>query len=185
MAIKSTCNTDVSFEGAVLEVYNRDYRAMSDVYTYATFALVWNNNKTEEVLVNANFECDINNGKAVVDALPEVRAAYEAYEKAREDAAEKAREDAARKRMEAETKRPSKGRMVKVYKGRKIPVGTTGYVFWEGFDSYGNPKIGIATTPAKAVQPGKRYASFVDVVWVAAANCEALADQTGVENYQN
>jgi hypothetical protein len=119
-----------------------------------------------------------------VDALPEVLAAFEAYKAEKVQAQEKARQEAERKQMETEAKRPSKGRMVKVYKGRKVPVGTIGYVFWEGIDGYGNLKIGIATSNRKAIQPGKKYASFVDVVWVAASNCEALADQTDAQNYQ-
>lgn len=181
-----TNNYGVSFEGAVLQVYNRDYRAMSDVYTYATFALVWSFEKQApvEVLVNANFECDTNGGHAIVDALPEVQAAFVAYEAAKAKATKAAREEATRKRLEAEAKSPDKGRMVKVFKGRKVPIGTTGFVFWTGFDGYGNLKIGIATSNRKAVQPGKKYASFVDVVWCAANNCEALADQSEAQNYQ-
>lgn len=174
----------IEFQGRVLEVYNRDYRAMSDVYTYATFALVWNNNKTEEVLVNANFECDTNGGRAVVDATPEILEAWENYKIAH---AQKIAEEAmlrCQKAAEAEAKKPSKGRMVKVFKGRKVPVGTTGFVFWTGIDNYGNTKLGIATSTRKTVQPGKKYASFVDVVWCAASNCEALVDQTDAQNYQ-
>ena len=41
MAIKSTLNTEVSYEGCVLEVWKGDYREMSDVYTFATYATVW------------------------------------------------------------------------------------------------------------------------------------------------
>lgn len=38
-----------------------------------------------------------------------------------------------------------KGCTVEVFKGRKIPIGTTGTVFWKGIDGYGKKKIGIRT----------------------------------------
>lgn len=186
MAIQSTKSTEISFEGCVLDVYNRDYRAMSDVYTYAEFALVWSfdQNKPVEIMVNANFECDQSGRYAKVDATETVRALYAAHL----DAEQQKREASALKiaQIEAEkaAKAPTKGRMVKVVKGRKIALGTTGFVFWTGIDNYGNTKLGIATSTRKTVQPGKKYASFVDVVWCAASNCEALVDQTDAQNYQ-
>ena len=62
----------VTYEGRVLAVYNRDYRAMSDVYTYATYALVVEEDgSVREHMVNANFECDVGGGRAEVDASPE------------------------------------------------------------------------------------------------------------------
>lgn len=175
-----TDNTgNVSFEGCVLRVYNGDYRAMSDVYTWATFAVVWDMDKMmpREVLVNANFELDTTGRRATVDASEFVLDWYSKYQEAY---AQKLHEEnmlRLAKAEENERLRPRKGRVVEVFKGRKVPVGTTGYVFWEGADNYGNLKLGIATSPKKAVQPGKKYASFVDVVWVAAANCRAVPNQ--------
>lgn len=175
-----TNNNGVSFEGCVLTVYNRDYQAMSDVYTYATFAKVWSfeTRSVREVLVNANFECDQNNGRATVDATPEVLIAVMAWEAAQEAARVRREEIAREASARAEALKPQKGRIVEVFKGRKIPLGTKGFVFWEGTDRYGNAKIGIATTNRKVQAPGKRFASFVDVVFVAASNCRAIPNQT-------
>lgn len=186
MAIKSTISSEISFEGCVLDVYRKDYRAMSDVYTYAEFATVWSfdQNKPVEVLVNANFECDQSGRYAEVDATETVKELFEAHKAEELRKHQEALLKQAQIEAEKAAKAPTKGRMVKVVKGRKIPLGTTGFVFWTGYDNYGNTKLGIATSNNKAVQPGKKYASFTDVVWVTASNCEALADQTEAQNYQ-
>ena len=156
-------------EGRVIGVYMRDYRAMSDVYTYATFASVWNGTCIEEVLVNANFECDCSCGNAQVDATTEVLASVAAF-KAEAEAKELARVAALRERAAEEArKRPDKGRTVKVVRGRKVPIGTVGVVFWAGIDGYGTQKIGIATSDRKDAS-----GRYIDAVFTAAKNCEAI-----------
>lgn len=64
---------ETTYEGRVIRVFQQDYRAMSNVYTFATFAEVLHEENDvysirEEILVNANFECDRNGGRAEVDA---------------------------------------------------------------------------------------------------------------------
>lgn len=118
-----------SHEGRVLSVYNRDYQAMSDVYTIGTFAKVLNeNDKVEEVLVNANFECDTGCGHASVDATLEVleikRQLDVRSEELRLAEAQRRREI----EIEIERNRPVKGKTMIVFKGRKVPIGTTGVV---------------------------------------------------------
>ena len=119
----------VTYEGRVLRVYKRDYRAMSDVYTLATFATVVEPDGTiEEVLVNANFECDVGGGHAQVDATPECLAAKAAHD-AKLEAARRARDEADRaRRAEEEKNRPVKGKKMVVARGRKVPLGTVGTV---------------------------------------------------------
>lgn len=66
---------------------------------------------------------------ASVDATPEVQAAYAAMQ---HDAA--VARDIAREAAEAAT--PYKGRTVRVVKGRKVPIGTTGVVFYREQSKY-------------------------------------------------
>lgn len=128
--------TTVSYEGRVLRVYQRDYRAMSDVWTDATFASVITADGTvEEILVNANFECDMGGGAAEIDATPEVLAQVEALREAEALAAKKAAED-------QEARRIAVGRRVRVVRGRKVPVGTEGECSWYGQTKYG-ARVGI------------------------------------------
>ena len=119
----------VTYEGRVLSVYNRDYRAMSDVYTLATFALVVEDDGSiREHMVNANFECDMGGGHAVADATPECLQIKVEHDRKLEEA-QRARDEAARKfRAEEERNRPVKGKPMVVFKGRKVPIGTTGTV---------------------------------------------------------
>ncbi len=122
-------NPKVTHVGRVISVYNKDWRAMSDVYVLATCALVLNaKDEVEEVVVNYNFECDVSGGHAEVDATTSVQkivadigVAKEARRVAREESDRKARE-------EAERNRPVIGKAMKVVKGRKVPVGTVGTV---------------------------------------------------------
>jgi hypothetical protein len=70
-----------------------------------------------------------------VDATPEVRAAYDAYNQRLYEAA--------RARAAAEeAARPAKGKMLRVVKGRKVPVGTVGLCVWIGDSGYGT-RVGI------------------------------------------
>jgi hypothetical protein len=130
----STCETIthhnvVRYAGRVISVFQEDYRVMSDVYTYATFATVVDeNDQVKKVLVNANFELDTSGARAEVDATPEAREIYEAHleEVARQ---KELREAAARAdREEKERNRPVRGKKMVVTRGRKVPVGTVGVV---------------------------------------------------------
>jgi len=123
----------VEYEGRVISVFQRDYRAMSDVYTMATFATVLQDDySVKEILVNANFECDQSQGRAEVDisvelqAMLEFRAKVHAFEKEMRDAELR---QARQVELElAEKNRPVKGKKMRVVSGRKVPVGTTGTV---------------------------------------------------------
>lgn len=118
-----------SHEGRVLSVYNREYRALSDVYTNATFALVVDpNDQVVEIMVNANFELDVSGGRATVDATAECLQIKAEHDR-KIAAAREAREAAARQaREEEERNRPVKGKQMVVARGRKVPVGTVGTV---------------------------------------------------------
>lgn len=125
--------TETTYEGRVLRVYNADFRAMSDVYTLATYAEVLRDDGTVgAVLVNANFECDTSGGRATVDATEEVKLAAAAYEEkvrlereAKEAAAQAHRQAL---RIEEERNRPVVGKKMTVASGRKVKPGTQGTV---------------------------------------------------------
>lgn len=128
--------SEITYVGRVVAVFNRDYRAMSDVYTWATFAtVVTEDGKIDEVLVNANFECDLSAGRAVVDATSESLAAFHAHQ-AELVAAQRRRDEAAlEKHRETERNRPAVGKRMTVCKGRKVPIGTEGTVAYLRDDS--------------------------------------------------
>ena len=149
--------------GRVLEVYRADYRAMSDVYTIATFATVINDDmSTTRVVVNANFECDTSEGHAEVDAAPELRVAVEAK-------AELARiiaQDERRQAIEAEEKkRPVKGKVMRVVRGRKVAKGTVGKVFWVR-----DGRVGLE--PLDAQRDARGYCT--NPIWVNAEYLEPV-----------
>lgn len=176
MAITNTNGTR-DFVGMVLEVFKGDYQVFSDDWSWATWAKVWDGCQIREVLVNAHHPCCPSTATATVDATPETLAAASAWTQAQD--AQRLREEQMLREETArvEASKPRMGRIVEVYKGRKIPHGTKGFVFWEGTDNYGNAKIGIATTNRKVQAPGKKFANFVDVIWVAASNCRAIPNQ--------
>lgn len=152
-----------SYVGRVISVYHRDYRAMSDVYTYATFALVLaDSGNLEEVMVNANFECDTRQGSATVDAEDWVLRAKSEHD-AKVLEAQNLREELARQaRAREEMNRPVKGKKMKVVKGRKAPVGTVGVVAYVHSDGRVLLKNESEWQDRKA-----------NGVWVAAGNLEA------------
>lgn len=141
--------------GRVLEVYSRDYRAMSDVYTLATYARVANEDgTTQEILVNANFELDGGMGHAEVDATPEIRSAVATRREADERAARQAEEahrfemEKARKARIAELNANAEEarRGYETLKGKKVIAKVTknkkkvtveGILFWVGTSSSG------------------------------------------------
>jgi hypothetical protein len=156
-----------TYAGKVLRIFNEDYRAMSDVYTYASFAVVWEGGKEIKVMVNANFECDDSCGHATVDATPAVLLEVEVV-RAQAAIVENSRVSLLReKAAEDARKRPEIGRIVKVVRGRKVPLLTTGLVFWQG-TQYGELKIGISPSGVKV---GNKY---TDAIWIAAKNVEAI-----------
>ena len=152
----------VTHVGCVFGTYQADYRAMSDVYTYASYATVWNAEKrcVENVMFNANFECDQGGGRAIIDATPELITLRKNID--RLAAAEQAeRESVARaKRIEeakaAERNRPVHGKKMTVVRGRKCPKGTTGVVFWISPDGV---RVGLDTQPG--IKDEKGYAKHV------------------------
>jgi hypothetical protein len=83
---------------------------------------------------------------AEIDAHPEAVAAFNALEAAKaaeERAAEEAREAAVEAReVAAEAARIHKGDAVRVARGRKVPIGTTGKVFWIGEGKFGT-RVGV------------------------------------------
>lgn len=116
--------------GCVKSVYLRDHQAMSDVYTLATYAKVINPDGSDsEVLVNANFECDVNGDRAEVDATEEALLANACWHEAQELAARERAQMLQRKEAEAEARRPKKGSRVVGTKGKHLGlVGTVAHV---------------------------------------------------------
>ena len=57
---------------------------------------------------------------------------------------------------------PDKGKLVKVFKGRKVPIGTTGRIFWIGDGTYGE-RVGIKD------DKGETH-------WTASSNIEVIED---------
>jgi hypothetical protein len=189
-------NNNVSFAGRVVKTYvDPSFRIMSDVWADIYMAVVYSPETKGTIkyevciqpsdfisicLGNSEFGCDKN---ATVDAPQELMDLYAAHlEQVRlEDEQRKAKEDQDRREREHKDflERVQKGRVVRVFKGRKVPIGIQGYVFWEGVDSYGVSKVGIATTTRKERKPsrnGKVFDSYVDVVFVAASNCKVVGD---------
>lgn len=124
-----TGETVTTYVGRVLNVYRANFQAMSDVYTIATFATVVNDDgRIQNILVNANFECDLDNGRAVVDADPQALEIKRAHDEKMEEL-RKMQEELARKTAEERIRNtPVKGKKMIVAKGRKAPVGTVGVV---------------------------------------------------------
>ena len=112
----------------VLSVFQEDYRAMSDVYTVATFATVWdlNEKRPKRVLVNANFECDTSQGRAVVDAAPPIQTLHTIWKQEQAKIAEQHRAAQHAAAAAAERQKPVVGKKMTVVKGRTAK-GYTGY----------------------------------------------------------
>lgn len=122
---------EVLHKGCVLLIAGEDYKVMSDDYGWAHYAMVWSNGKTLKV------HLDVDNwisAHGEVDATPEIRAAYAAWQ------AENARVAALREALAMEERfriqclEPKMGYPAIVARGRKVPKGTTGMVSWcDGF----------------------------------------------------
>jgi hypothetical protein len=135
-------------------------------FTY--YALVWNPENGKPEQIHTGDTRALRNGYAVVDATPEVLAAYKAYqariEAERLERARAEREKDIRESCEARAKAPAKGTRVRVVKGRKVPNGTEGECFWVGETQYGT-RIGIRDDAGT-------------VHWTAATNAVALDWET-------
>ncbi len=137
----------VAHSGCVIKSETRDYRAMSDVYTTADYALVWlpEEEDTKWIRVNINYmgcdlhghiECDIGKGEYAED--------YEIYLMIQEDIKRECeRIEAERRAKKAELgfkkalQSPSKGATCRAIKGRKVPKGTEGTIFYIRHDRIG------------------------------------------------
>jgi len=116
---------ETTHRGCVLHLGEHNYYDDSDFY-----AVVWDAAKGAPVTVTyGTTRAWTYPNTAQVDATPEVREAYEEYR-----AQQEAEYNAAKAQAEAAV--PYRGKAVKVVHGRKVPVGTTGRVFWFGRDKY-------------------------------------------------
>ncbi len=134
-----------TYVGLTVETFKREgVRVMSDIWATCLYAVNYNpeTGAFEEVRVVSYFELDDCRKDAKVDASPEILAKYAAWKAdnaAKAAAAERAR---AKSVALAALKTPVRGRDVTVVKGRKLPLGTTGRVFWIGNSGFG-PSVGI------------------------------------------
>ena len=124
---------NISHEGCVIKMERKDYRAMSDVYTVADYALVWlpEEERTEWKRINILYMgcdddckiiCDITTGQYADD--------YEIFlflQEEQEKAYQKAKDE---KMFEKCVKEIRKGRTCRAIKGRKVPKGTEGKIFY-------------------------------------------------------
>ena len=151
---------DVQYEGLVVGMRERNWHDDSDYY-----AIVWNAEKGEpmEVMYATTRGWTYPN-HAVVDATPEVKAAYDAYCRKQE---ELARQEAA----EREARIPRKGKRVKVVKGRKIAHGKTGEVFWYGQSKFGGYSVGMILDSGETVFTNAQH---VEVMRNAGADVEGF-----------
>jgi hypothetical protein len=88
------------------------------------------------------------------------KAKLRAEAKRREDEDIARRQKLANVRREAEHNRPVSGKRMIVFKGRKVPLGTTGLVFWVR-----DGRVGLRTSDRKD-NSGK----WADIVWVNESN---------------
>ena len=139
--------TRTTHVGCVIKSETRDYRAMSDVYTDADYALVWlpEEQTADWRLININYMgCD-EHGHIVPDIYKgEYAEDYEIYLMICEDIErENERIEAERRAKEAELgfkkalQSPSKGATCRAIKGRKVPKGTEGVIFYVRGDRIG------------------------------------------------
>jgi len=124
---------NVSHEGCVIESERKECRVMSDVYTDADYALLWNPEKqrTEWKRINVLYMgcddhrqiiADINSGEYAED--------YEIYlflQEEEEKAWQKAKDE---KMFKERLHRIAKGKTCRAVKGRKVPKGTEGIIFY-------------------------------------------------------
>jgi len=142
----------VMYEGATLSI--REHNGYNDSDFYAT---VWDDEKGVISIEYATTRAYTYDNWAKVDATDEVR------EKARRWQHDRVYElelEEQRERNVEESHQPMKGRMVRVVKGRKVPIGTTGEVFWFGEGTWG-PRVGFHDADG-------------ETFWTAASNVEVI-----------
>ena len=120
MAVRTSCNGEYMYEGCVLRKFERNGYEDSDFY-----ALCWDENCQEVVEVEYASTRAGGCGDAKIDITFEnLLKVYRYYW------------NEGRRRFEAlkysTAKKIEKGNTVIVKRGRKVPVGTTGTVFWLG-----------------------------------------------------
>ena len=132
--------SSVDHVGCVIKSETCDYRAMSDVYTTADYAYVWNpeEQRVDCIRVNINYmgcdthgviESDIHSGEYAED--------YEIFlflQEEEEKARQKREDDRNAKKG---LKQVAKGRICRAIKGRKVPKGTEGKIFYIRYDRIG------------------------------------------------
>jgi hypothetical protein len=125
-------NGNVSYEDRVLKVSSR-YNSSMDIDEY--YADVWDGEQVRHICYGSNFG---ESGKAEVDAIPEVIAEYRTW--LYQIRLEILAENSWRKASEIFL-----GMVATVIKGRKLPIGTTGIIFWKGPNkfAYGRYSVGL------------------------------------------
>lgn len=126
--------------GCVIKSETREYRAMSDVYTTADYALVWlpEEETTKWIQVNINYMgCDSHGVIAPDITTGEYAEDYAIYLLIQEDIErENERKEAERRAKKAEQGfkatlcAPTKGATCRAIKGRKVAKGTEGIIFY-------------------------------------------------------
>jgi hypothetical protein len=125
--------TSIKHVGCVIQQERKEFRAMSDVYTDADYALVWlpKEERQEWIRVNVLYMgCD-SHGKIEVDIHDgEYAEDYEIFlflAKERKKEEKRRREN---RESKIALKRVQKGRICRAIKGRKVPKGTEGKIFY-------------------------------------------------------
>lgn len=164
-------STKVTHEGLVVsESWTTCERVMSDIYADVSHVRVWNpeTRTVETVTLGYHFELCSTFGRSVVDASPEILAevARQAAEAtARKAAADKAAYEAREAaREEARRNAPEHGKLMVVTRGRKVPVGTTGKVFWMR-----DGRVGLALDDTKDARGHYSNVAWVDAAYLKAA----------------
>lgn len=168
--------------GRVFSISSREYRAMSDVYTIASYAMiVKDDGSLEEIMVHSGFEGDTKNGRAVVDVGAEAEAliagyrakmapVWEAQRLAREAekaAAKKKADDAEAYRI---ANKPVTGTKMIVVRGRKVKVGTIGVVAF-----ISNNTGGVLLKDEKVWKDRKANGVWVEPTYLEVFNAEKHA----------
>ncbi len=182
---------ETTYEGRVMLIKSGDEKIMSDVIEIVTRALVWSpetvGQKQHEyspvqespylwvhVHTTGNY---LSYGHAEVDCDPAIIAQWEKEEKERRERLERERREAESRAFRAAV---TNGKIVRVNRGRKVPLGTTGKVFWIG-DNYYGKTVGIATTKRmgnKTGKNGKTYNGYLDVVFVSINNVDVVGSES-------
>lgn len=138
------------YAGAVLGTTGRSVQVMSDVWSWMTFAQVWDGTAVKDVVVASSDPYAVYADAVTVDATPAVLAAVDAFKAAQAAAAAKAAAVAAVDAKVYAARTVAKGKDVTVVRGRKVPIGTTGRVFWLGATKYGT-RVGLGLADGTSV----------------------------------